>query len=33
MTFLQLIASGLLIGGVYALLAGGITLIFGVPRS
>ncbi|MDO2934661.1 branched-chain amino acid ABC transporter permease [Paeniglutamicibacter sulfureus] len=32
MTFIQLIASGLLIGGVYALLAGGITLIFGVLK-
>ena len=31
-TYLQVIISGLLLGGVYALLAGGLTLIFGVMR-
>ena len=31
-TYAQVIISGLLLGGVYALLAGGLTLIFGVMR-
>ena len=31
-TLVQVVVSGLLLGGVYALLAGGLTLIFGVMR-
>ena len=32
MTMLQLAISGLLLGGIYALLSGGLTLVFGVLR-
>lgn len=31
-TLAQLIASGVLIGGIYALMSMGLTLIFGVLR-
>lgn len=31
-TLTQVVVSGLLLGGVYALLAGGLTLVFGVMR-